>query len=291
MTYWLKVAKIFKELNNYSGLIQIMSALNSNAIFRLKNTKKILEQYEDSVHFETLSEFNAMFSVEKISNIRDIIEQTQGPCIPWLGVLFHQLIHIQENPHKVPDDPQKGVVNFCMRKHLATILLKVDSYQNKPYHFNLTKQPIIDIITKSTILTENEAFERSKQIEPPVGSITPKNTSRTYRPSFIDSKRRSTNKNSSSLPPRLTISTPAHDSSRLHALISPRSHRSGTTQHPLLSPPTSPREATRRMQTPPSPNPTRATTEETLPHSQSNPSIHITPQWESASPRKDKKPN
>lgn len=290
MTYWIAVAEIFRKLGNYSGLMQVLSAFNSNAIYKLKNTKKILEHYEDSVHWRTYSELNEIFSIEKISNVRDTIDRKEGPCIPWLGVFFPQLIKIQENPTRASDDLPKGIVNFSMRKQLATILIKLDSYQKKPYNLDFSNRAIIDIILNSNILTENESYERSKQIEPPIhGSTTPKRKSTITRPSFH--LRKSTHKSkASTLLPSFSISTPPDlESTRLQALISPRRipNRAGT-HHSYLATPLSARERTITMS---EQERTTSSDETTFPQSISSPYLQTGTQsttWESASPRKNK---
>jgi len=52
---WVAVADICRCLNNYNGVLEITSALNRSAIYRLKKTwAKVCKQVRDALHCNIL---------------------------------------------------------------------------------------------------------------------------------------------------------------------------------------------------------------------------------------------
>lgn len=70
---WVAVADICRCLNNYNGVLEITSALNRSAIYRLKKTwAKVSKQVDVKIEFKTrcTSSLASMFSVRSYSDER-----------------------------------------------------------------------------------------------------------------------------------------------------------------------------------------------------------------------------
>eukprot|EP01105_Mastigella_eilhardi_P016223 TRINITY_DN3704_c0_g1_i2.p1 TRINITY_DN3704_c0_g1~~TRINITY_DN3704_c0_g1_i2.p1 ORF type:complete len:947 (+),score=171.87 TRINITY_DN3704_c0_g1_i2:34-2841(+) len=79
---FVKLCKEFKDVHNYNGMVEIIAGLQSRAIRRLKKSWK-----EKSVG--RFKEF-AVILENNSKDMRELIANTQAPCLPYLGVLpFH----------------------------------------------------------------------------------------------------------------------------------------------------------------------------------------------------------
>jgi len=137
----------------------IMSAFNYVAIYRLKFTIEALSQ-SDTDTWNHLKEI--LDSMEQFKNYRNIIRETEAPCVPYLGVFLTDLTFIDDgNP-----DLYEGLVNWKKRELIGITILRIKRFLMSAYNL----QPVYQIQKILTDLqpryTEAEMYKASLKIEP-----------------------------------------------------------------------------------------------------------------------------
>ncbi|MGH0178474.1 UNVERIFIED_CONTAM: hypothetical protein FKN15_077389 [Acipenser sinensis] len=163
---WIQVAQECRALKNLSSLRAILSALQSNSIFRLKKTWAAVSRESLSV-FEQLSE---MFPGENCSlSGREILLQSPGcGAIPYLGTYLTALTMLDS---ALPDTVQGGLINFEKRRRECEILSQIRQLQGSCLQYKLNDHPEISSWLRSyKRLSEQKSYDLSQEVEPPVDS-------------------------------------------------------------------------------------------------------------------------
>jgi len=151
-----------RELNNFSSLTAIVSALGTAPILRLnrtwaqlpKQTKALLEDMRTLIA-----------STRNFSRYREALRAAQPPCIPFLGVYLTDLTFIEDGIASVVKNTE--LINFTKRTKTAEVIRDIQQYQNVPY--TLTEVPelrdwILDNMRQASDV--HEMYNKSLQIEP-----------------------------------------------------------------------------------------------------------------------------
>ncbi|SCV02619.1 LAME_0H03422g1_1 [Lachancea meyersii CBS 8951] len=162
--HFIYIAEHTYELNNFSSMTAIISALYSSPIFRLKKTWEIVPPQSK----KALENLNTLMDPAKnfytyrnwLKNVNDV------PCVPFLGVYLSDLTFVAEgNPdylHRSMD-----IINFSKRLRIVGILREIASYQNIRYKFKRYDdiQAFIEESIKNVPNIEKQ-YEQSLRIEP-----------------------------------------------------------------------------------------------------------------------------
>uniref|UniRef100_H2UEE8 Ras protein specific guanine nucleotide releasing factor 2 n=1 Tax=Takifugu rubripes TaxID=31033 RepID=H2UEE8_TAKRU len=153
---WVAVADICRCLNNYNGVLEITSALNRSAIYRLKKTwakvskqaKALMDKLQKTVSSEG-----------RFKNLRETLKNCNPPCVPYLGMYLTDLAFIEEG---TPNFTEEGLVNFSKmrmvgaRTHARTHVARSDEQM-------MVTQYLLD---KTLIMDEDTLYDLSLKIEP-----------------------------------------------------------------------------------------------------------------------------
>ncbi|KAI2660225.1 Ras-specific guanine nucleotide-releasing factor 2 [Labeo rohita] len=122
---WLAVADICRCLNNYNGVLEITSALNRSAIYRLKKTwaKALMDRLQKIVSSEG-----------RFKNLRETLKNCNPPCVPYLGMYLTDLAFIEEG---TPNFTEEGLVNFSKMRMISHIIREIRQFQQAPYRIDL----------------------------------------------------------------------------------------------------------------------------------------------------------
>ncbi|CAB1318268.1 unnamed protein product, partial [Coregonus sp. 'balchen'] len=157
---WLAVADICRCLNNYNGVLEITSALNRSAIYRLKKTwakvckqtKSLMDRLQKTVSSEG-----------RFKNLRETLKNCNPPCVPYLGMYLTDLAFIEEG---TPNFTEEGLVNFSKMRMISHIIREIRQFQGAPYRIEHQPKVTQFLLDKTLVMDEDTLYELSLKIEP-----------------------------------------------------------------------------------------------------------------------------
>ncbi|EEP79958.1 conserved hypothetical protein [Uncinocarpus reesii 1704] len=159
--HFVTVAEKCRQMNNYSTLTSIISALGTAPIHRLNRTWAQVNQ-KTSLTLEAMRKL--MASTKNFGEYRETLHLATPPCIPFFGVYLTDLTFIEDGiPSLTPSD----LINFNKRAKTAEVIRDIQQYQNTPYQL----QPVPEL--QDYVLSNmqaagdvHEMYDRSLEVEP-----------------------------------------------------------------------------------------------------------------------------
>ncbi|XP_069557246.1 ral guanine nucleotide dissociation stimulator-like 1 [Brachyistius frenatus] len=190
---WIKVAQDCRRLKNFSSLRAILSALQSNAVYRLRKTwaavsrdsmttfDNLWETFPDEncvlTNRELLVEDGGQATVDnispKISKRCPLPRQmsTSSGVVPYLGTYLTVLTMLDT---ALPDTVEGGLINFEKRRREFDVLSQIRVLQVSCSQYNLPHHPgIAAWLRGHKLLTDQESYELSRLLEPPMDLCSP----------------------------------------------------------------------------------------------------------------------
>ncbi|CAI4046764.1 Ras family guanine nucleotide exchange factor CDC25 SKDI_12G3420 [Saccharomyces kudriavzevii IFO 1802] len=166
--YFVTVAQHCKELNNFSSMTAIVSALYSSPIYRLKKTWDLVST--ESKHLlKNLN--NLMDSKRNFVKYRELLRSvTDVACVPFFGVYLSDLTFtFVGNPDFLHNST--NIINFSKRTKIANIVEEIISF--KRFHYKLKRLDDIQTVIEASL--ENvphieKQYQLSLQMEPRSGN-------------------------------------------------------------------------------------------------------------------------
>nr|XP_046160966.1 ras-specific guanine nucleotide-releasing factor 2-like isoform X6 [Oncorhynchus gorbuscha] len=157
---WLAVAGICRCLNNYNGVLEITSALNRSAIYRLKKTwAKVCKQTKS-----LMSRLQKTVSSEgRFKNLRETLKNCNPPCVPYLGMYLTDLAFIEE---ATPNFTEEGLVNFSKMRMMSHIIREIRQFQGAPYRIEHQAKVTQFLLDRTLVMDDDTLYELSLKIEP-----------------------------------------------------------------------------------------------------------------------------
>ncbi|KAH3767711.1 protein son of sevenless [Pelomyxa schiedti] len=155
----LQICSALKDIHNYNGLIAVISGLGSRSIFRLKKswTEKTTASFNEFSH---LLENN-------YREMRELLNNTNPPCLPYLGIYLTDLTFIQEGNEDCV--PGTKMINWWKATMNAGVIQQIMQWQQLGFVFSPV-QMIQNVINHlETDLTDAEAYQLSLKVEPRTG--------------------------------------------------------------------------------------------------------------------------
>ncbi|VDN07168.1 unnamed protein product [Thelazia callipaeda] len=149
----LEIMCVFEELNNFTGLVALYSALNSSSVYRLKTCWEKIDR-EKQIWYEKFKNLCNPHWKEMIERLKSI----NPPCVPFFGHylskiffyeegnstfvqseedLAHEQITAEGNTSIVGTTSRKVMVSFVKCRRIAAIISDIQMYQNEPYVFEV----------------------------------------------------------------------------------------------------------------------------------------------------------
>uniref|UniRef100_A0A8C6A177 Ral guanine nucleotide dissociation stimulator like 3 n=1 Tax=Marmota marmota marmota TaxID=9994 RepID=A0A8C6A177_MARMA len=182
---WIRIAQCCRELQNFSSLRAILSALQSNPIYRLKRSWGAVSR-EPLSTFRKLSQIfsdeNNHLSSREILSQEEATEGTQqednppgslpsklppGP-VPYLGTFLTDLVMLDT---ALPDMLEGDLINFEKRRKEWEILAHIQQLQRRCRSYSLSPHPpVLAALRAQRQLSEEQSYRVSRVIEPPAAS-------------------------------------------------------------------------------------------------------------------------
>ncbi|XP_040002022.1 ral guanine nucleotide dissociation stimulator-like 1 [Xiphias gladius] len=186
---WIAIAQECRQLKNFSSLRAILSALQSNAVYRLKKTWAAVSR-ESMATFDHLCDTfpneNCVLTTRGIlvedgshpdsgatpgsKSLQLCSVSRQMTCssgvVPYLGTYLTVLTMLDT---ALTDTVEGGLINFEKRRREFEILSHIRQLQTSCSHYSLPANPHITAwLQAHTLLTDQESYELSRELEPPL---------------------------------------------------------------------------------------------------------------------------
>ncbi|XP_056265891.1 ral guanine nucleotide dissociation stimulator-like 1 isoform X1 [Pseudoliparis swirei] len=235
---WIAIAQECRQLKNFSSLRAILSALQSISVYRLKKTWAAVSR-ESMNAFDQLSETfpdeNCVLTSREIlvedethpdgSDTPGSVSRTSfsSGVVPYLGTYLTVLTMLDT---ALTDTVAGGLINFEKRRREFEILSQIRQLQASCSRYSLpVNSHIAAWLQTHTLLTDQESYELSRDLEPPVdpcpSSPNPWSSRllakklATLRPGY-DNSLRKTN------PDQISVSSSGSSSSEMEDLPAPQ---------------------------------------------------------------------
>uniref|UniRef100_A0A672IA13 Son of sevenless homolog 1-like n=1 Tax=Salarias fasciatus TaxID=181472 RepID=A0A672IA13_SALFA len=154
----IEILQVFQELNNFNGVLEVVSAMNSSPVYRLDHT------------FEVRMPSRSVASVRHTALHQPPLGQL---CVyvPVTGIYLTNILKTEEGNPDFLRRHGKDLINFSKRRKVAEITGEIQQYQNQPYclrvegdiRFFENLNPMDDLSEKDFA---DHLFNKSLEIEP-----------------------------------------------------------------------------------------------------------------------------
>eukprot|EP01117_Protostelium_nocturnum_P014005 TRINITY_DN5285_c0_g1_i1.p1 TRINITY_DN5285_c0_g1~~TRINITY_DN5285_c0_g1_i1.p1 ORF type:complete len:945 (+),score=355.88 TRINITY_DN5285_c0_g1_i1:302-3136(+) len=160
LSRWIYMAKTFCELGNFNGVLEVLSSLNSSAVFRLRQTWDLLPPKSVSI-FNSLNKI--MNPEGHYSAYKEAIKKCHPPIVPQMGLTLTDILMIDEgNPTYLAEN---NFVNIGKLELLSNNVKDIINNARQPYSL-LKHDKIYEFLTKEKhVEEERDLYNMSLQRE------------------------------------------------------------------------------------------------------------------------------
>ncbi|ODM97917.1 Protein son of sevenless [Orchesella cincta] len=181
----LEIMIVMLELNNFNGVLAVVSAMGSASVHRLSLTQGVSNVLltnlrsvliRNTLGYVPLKLKSALEEAQDLQNdhykrYQEKLRSINPPCVPFFGMYLTNILHIEEG--NLDFLPNTDLINFGKRRKVAEITSEIRQFQYSHYCFSVEPK-IREFIEKlqpfSPDMSENEIsdylYNKSQEIEP-----------------------------------------------------------------------------------------------------------------------------
>uniref|UniRef100_A0A7S4PFG4 Ras-GEF domain-containing protein n=1 Tax=Paramoeba aestuarina TaxID=180227 RepID=A0A7S4PFG4_9EUKA len=156
---FIDLMEALQALNNFNGMMEVLSGVNSSSVRRMKKTFSSL----DAEYTKKFDKIEFLLS-HKLSykEYRHHLHNINPPCVPYMGVYLTDLTFLMDGN---PDNVDGGLINFKKRRLIAEVIEEIHQYQ-VGYLKNESVACIQTWMAQLPNMDDDSMYRWSKRVEP-----------------------------------------------------------------------------------------------------------------------------